>query len=114
MLFRSLFGKDTIDNQIDKFLGLGAKLVIMTIGKAGAVVSNGCERIKIPTLATDVVDATGAGDAFWSGFYASIIKGYTVKEALYLASAVSAYKLKFLGAVVELPSIEEIKNIYQL
>ncbi|MBU3200481.1 carbohydrate kinase family protein [Clostridium estertheticum] len=109
-----LFGKDTIDNQIDKFLKLGAKLVIMTIGKDGAIVSNGSEKIKIPTLASNVVDTTGAGDAFWSGFYAAIIKGYTVKQALYLAAAVSAFKLKFLGAVVELPSIEEIKNIYKL
>ena len=109
-----LFGKDTVDNQIDKFLGLGAKLVMMTIGKDGAIVSNGREKIKIPTLASNVVDTTGAGDAFWSGFYAAIIKGYTVEQALNLGTAVSAYKLKFSGAVVELPSIEEIKSIYRL
>ena len=41
-----LFGKDTVDNQIDKFLGLGAKLVMMTIGKEGAIVSNGREKKK--------------------------------------------------------------------
>jgi fructokinase len=35
-------------------------------------------------MADEVVDTTGAGDAFWSGFYASIIKGYTIKEALQL------------------------------
>lgn len=109
-----LLGKDTTDNQIDKFLALGAKLVIMTIGKDGAVVSNGREKIEIPTLASNVVDTTGAGDAFWSGFYAAIIKGYTVRQALNLGTAVSAYKLKFLGAVVELPSIEKIKSIYRL
>ncbi|MBU3099906.1 MULTISPECIES: carbohydrate kinase family protein [Clostridium] len=109
-----LFGKDTIDNQIDKFLKLGAKLVIMTIGKDGAIVSNGSEKIKIPTLASKVVDTTGAGDAFWSGFYAAIIKGHTVKQALYLAAAVSAFKLEFMGAVVDLPSIEKIKKIYKL
>lgn len=36
-----LFGKDTHENQVAKFLELGAKLVIMTIGKDGAIVSNG-------------------------------------------------------------------------
>jgi len=109
-----LFGKDTTDNQIDKFLGLGAKLVMMTLGKDGAIISNGRERIKIPTMASAVVDTTGAGDAFWSGFYAAIIKGYTVKESVSFGTAVSAYKLKFLGAIVELPSIEKIKIIYRL
>jgi len=109
-----LFGKDTTDNQIDKFLGLGAKLVMMTTGKEGAIISNGKEKIEIPTLASTIVDTTGAGDAFWSGFYAAIIKDYTVEQALNLGTAVSAYKLKFSGAVVELPSLEEIKSIYKL
>lgn len=109
-----LFGKDTYENQIDKFLKLGAKLVIMTLGKEGAIVSNGEETIKFNTLATEVVDTTGAGDAFWSGFYASIVKGYTIKEALELGFAVSAYKLKHLGAVVNLPNLEDIKEMYTL
>lgn len=109
-----LFGKDSNENQIEKFLKLGAKLVIMTLGKDGAIVSNGVETIKFDTLATEVVDTTGAGDAFWSGFYTGIVKGYTIKDALHLGFAVSAYKLKHIGAVVDLPKIEKIKEIYSL
>jgi len=109
-----LFGSDTHENQIKKFLNLGAKFVIMTLGKDGAIASNGEEIIKFNTLAKEVVDTTGAGDAFWSGFYTAIIKGYTIKEALNLGFAVSAYKLKYTGAVVNLPSLEEIKQIYNL
>ncbi|XJZ28696.1 carbohydrate kinase family protein [Bacillota bacterium Lsc_1132] len=109
-----LFGKDTPENQIEKFLNLGAKLVIMTLGEDGAIVSNGKETVKFDTLATEVVDTTGAGDAFWSGFYTAIVKGFTIRQALKLGFAVSAYKLKFTGAVVELPSLEEIKEQYKL
>lgn len=109
-----LFGSDTPENQLDKFLKLGAKLVVMTLGKDGAIASNGSETITFKTLATNVVDTTGAGDAFWSGFYASLIKGYTIKDALNLGFAVSAYKLKYTGAVVELPKLEKIKEIYKL
>lgn len=61
-----------------------------------------------------MADTTGAGDSFWSGFYAGLIKGYAVKEALELGFAVSAYKLKYVGAVVKMPKIEEIKEIYNL
>jgi len=109
-----IFGEDTPENQIDKFIKLGAKLVILTLGSDGAIVSNGESKITFHTLASEVVDTTGAGDAFWSGFYTAIIKGYTIKVALQLGFAVSAYKLKYVGAVVNLPSIEQIKNIYDI
>ncbi|QJD84051.1 carbohydrate kinase family protein [Cohnella herbarum] len=109
-----LFGKDTHENQIKKFLRLGAKLVIMTLGKEGAMVSNGVETVKYSTLATDVVDTTGAGDAFWSGFYTAAIKGYSIREALALGFAVSAYQLKYTGAIVDLPKLEVIKERYGL
>ena len=107
-----LFGKDTQEKQRAKFLELGAKLVIMTLGEDGAIVSNGKETIRFNTLATNVVDTTGAGDAFWSGFFAAIIKGDTIREALQSGFAVSAYKLNYTGAVVDLPRLGEIKKIY--
>lgn len=109
-----LFGKDNPLKQIDKFLKLGAKLVVMTLGKEGAIVSNGKETISFDTLADQVVDTTGAGDAFWSGFYAGLVKGYTLQQSITFGFAVSAYKLKFLGAVVDLPKLEEIKQMYSL
>lgn len=109
-----LFGKDTHENQIEKFLRLGAKIVIMTLGKEGAIVSNGVETIKINTLAEEVVDTTGAGDAFWSGFYAAVVQGHTIRQALSLGAAVSAYKLKYAGAVVDLPKLDIIKDMYRL
>ncbi|MDR4945220.1 carbohydrate kinase family protein [Neobacillus cucumis] len=109
-----LFGKDTHQNQVKKFLDLGAKLVIMTLGKDGAIVSNGKETMKLDTLATEVVDTTGAGDAFWSGFYTAMVKGLTLNEAILLGFSVSAYKLKYTGAVVDLPKLEEINEIYGL
>ncbi len=86
----------------------------MTLGKDGVLVSNGKETMRSQTLAKEVVDTTGAGDAFWSGFYSAVVKGYTIKEAVQLGSAVSAFKLKYTGAVVELPSLEKIKELFEL
>lgn len=109
-----LFGKDTYENQIEKFLKLGAKLVVMTLGSEGAIASNGKETVKFNTMASEIVDTTGAGDAFWSGFYTAIVRGYTIRQALNLGFAVSAYKLKYVGAVADLPKLEEIKALYRL
>lgn len=109
-----IFGPDTPENHVQKFIDCGAKLVIMTLGKDGAIVSNGKETIKFKTLATDVVDTTGAGDAFWGGFYTAITSSYTLKEALNIGFATSAFKLKHVGAIAELPSIKELKKLYNI
>lgn len=109
-----IFGPDTSENYVDKFIQCGAKLVIMTLGKDGAIVSNGIETIKFKTLATEVVDTTGAGDAFWGGFYTAITSNYALKEALNIGFATSAFKLKHVGAIAELPSIEELKTLYNI
>ena len=86
----------------------------MTLGKDGVIVSNGEETMRCPSFAKEIVDATCAGDAFWSGFYSAIVKGYTIRESVKLGSAVSAFKLQYMGAVVDLPSLEQIKEQYQL
>lgn len=109
-----IFGPDTPENHVDKFIQCGSKLVIMTLGKDGAIVSNGTETIKFKTLATEVVDTTGAGDAFWGGFYTALTSNYPLKEALNIGFATSAFKLKNVGAIAELPSIEELKTLYNI
>lgn len=109
-----LFGKDTPKNYIKQFIQLGAKLVILTMGENGAIASNGKELVEFPTLATEVVDTTGAGDAFWSGLYTAIVQGFTLRDALSLGFAVSAYKLKYTGAVVDLPKLGDLKHQYGL
>lgn len=109
-----LFGKDSPENQVENFLKLGVKLVVMTLGENGAIISNGKESIRLPALATEVVDVTGAGDAFWSGFYTALIKGYSIRNALSCGMAVSAYKLQYVGAVVNLPELEEIIELYKI
>lgn len=109
-----IFGCDTPENQGKKFIDLGAKLVIMTLGKDGAIVTNGDETLTFKTFATEIVDTTGAGDAFWSGFYTGLTKSYSLKDSLNLGFATSAFKLKHVGAIANLPTIEEIKDIYNI
>lgn len=98
-----IFGEDRPENHLATFLDLGAKLVILTLGADGALVSNGTEKIHLESVATDVVDTTGAGDAFWSGFYAGIARGRSVLEAVQYGMEISAYKLKHVGPVQRFP-----------
>lgn len=103
-----LFGKDIPENQIRKFLDLGAKVVVMTLGKDGVLVSDGVNIKKFDTLATEVQDTTGAGDAFWSGFYTAIVKERTIIDAVTVGLAASAFKLKYVGSITPMPKYEDL------
>ena len=109
-----IFGPGDASTQLDRFLDKGAKLVILTLGADGALISNGQQKQYFPTLATEVIDTTGAGDAFWSGFYAGIISQLTLLDSIQLGLAVSAYKLRYVGAITPLPKISDIKKLYKL
>jgi sugar/nucleoside kinase (ribokinase family) len=107
-----LFGRDKPEAQLRRFLDLGAGLVVMTLGKDGAIASDGKETRAYPSLAEEVVDTTGAGDAFWSGLYAGIVGGRSVDRAIRLGMAVSAMKLKSVGASVPASSVAEIERSF--
>ena len=63
-------------------------IVVMTKGKDGVTVSDGAKHYSAGILPdTGLVDRTGAGDAFGSGFTSVIAKGGTIEEAIQLGSA---------------------------
>ncbi len=81
---------------IETFHSLGVKYVVLTLGEKGATVSDGSKMMHLDSLATNVVDTTGAGDAFWSGLYIGLIEGYDIFTASKLGNAFSAEKLNML------------------
>ena len=95
---------------LEKFVNLGVKVVVMTLGKDGLVASINGEIIEQDSLAKKIVDATGAGDAFYSGLYAGLIKDYDIKTVITLGSLCSAYNLKVVGGIAHIPSIENLLN----
>jgi ribokinase len=57
--------------------------VVLTLGEFGAVVfpKNGRTYIEVPALPVDLVDATGAGDAFAGVFLSFWLNGASLEEA---------------------------------
>ncbi|MGW8357660.1 carbohydrate kinase family protein [Streptomyces wedmorensis] len=51
----------------DTWHAAGVRLVVMTLGAKGALVSLDGERLRLPAVATRVVDTVGAGDSFTAG-----------------------------------------------
>jgi sulfofructose kinase len=67
----------------------------------------------------DVVDTTGAGDAFYGAFLYGLVKGWSLQEIVRFSSATAAIKCTILGGLRGIPGLEEVneflkKNIKRL
>ena len=109
---KCLLGDMAPEKYIQAFHQLGVKNVVLTLGKDGALVSNGKAIRKVPSLAKKVVDSTGAGDAFWSGMYYSLLKGNDIFESAKFGSATAAFRVENVGSDTPLPSVEKIVENY--
>lgn len=98
-MFR-LFGKHLPHDEIFEFLhSHGAEIICLTLGSDGVVLSQkGKDPFSLPAIKLErIVDATGAGDAFWSGFLFAHIKGKSLRECLHIALKLAALKLQNIG-----------------
>ena len=72
---------------------------IITDGPMGGIAANGTETYRFGIYGdVKVKDATGAGDAFGSGFLAAIASGKSFRQALIFAAANSTSVVSKLGA----------------
>lgn len=94
-----LFIKDLEDLTPDELLKqlpmlsqrAGIRKMVVTMGEKGAVYySEDGETGVCPALKIDVVDTTGAGDAFFSGVATGITYGKTLKESCEIGTRLSA------------------------
>lgn len=102
-----LFGKGMNHEQIFNHLHhLGAETVCLTLGKHGAKLSKqGKEVIQVPALKVEkIMDATGAGDAFWSGFLFANLEGKSQEEQLTTGLKMAAIKLQNVGRIPDYAS----------
>lgn len=104
------FGPDkTPEQYIELFHELGPKIVVFTMGKGGSMVSeNGTIRGHLPARQINVVDATGAGDAFWAGFLTALLDDQPLPRCLLFAREVVELKLQAVGPLPNLMSRDDI------
>ncbi|MBK5114635.1 MAG: carbohydrate kinase family protein [Candidatus Heimdallarchaeota archaeon] len=74
------------------------RVIAVTKGSRGATIYSNDGTTNIPIFKVDVVDTTGAGDAFTAGMLYALTRGKSPKEAGRYAAACSAICIQELGA----------------
>lgn len=90
-------------------LAKGAKSVLITLGRQGAVWVNASGSRFIPAFEVKAVDSTAAGDAFIGGLGCALASRMSMEEALRWGSAAGALAVTRKGAQSSLPTAAELK-----
>ena len=89
----------------------GISTIGIKMGERGSYVSTPDEEMLVPAYPVDIVDATGAGDAYVAGFLAGTVKGWDLKTTTQLASATGAACVTAIGTTTGIQNLEETMKI---
>lgn len=93
----------SVEDATERLGRLGPDVVVVTLGARGAFARHPGGVAHAAPLAVDVVDTTGAGDAFVGALAASLARGADVTEALEVAVVVGALAVTKEGAQPSFP-----------
>jgi sugar/nucleoside kinase (ribokinase family) len=85
----------------------GPLTVAVKLGAEGALAVRGDEALRLPAERVEVVDSTGAGDAFDAGFLCGFLAGRSLAETLALAVACGTLSTRAIGGVDGQATLEE-------
>ena len=93
----------------DRLMARGVGAVVLTMGAQGELYRDQAGSLLVPALNLgDVVETTGAGDAFNGGFAVALAEGKSVAEALHFGCATAGISVTRSGAAASMPKRAEI------
>lgn len=107
---RHLTGHEDPYKTLDWIRQAGAQgVVVLKLGKEGAVLDDGASRTLVPGRVVKAVDATGAGDCFAGSLLARRCLGDDWLAAVRYANVAAGLSTMGYGAVAPLPTPEQVK-----
>lgn len=97
----------------DILLNNGVHAVVLTLGAEGAMIVTQQDSILVPAFQVEVVDTTGAGDAFNGALAVAIAEGYTLQDAVTFANATAALQVTKVGTAPAMPPRCDVETLLQ-
>ena len=98
----------TAERAARELLGMGPSAVVLHRGAHGALLVTPDDTIHIPSFSVDVVDTTGAGDAFSGALSVAVAEGLPLMDAVRRANAAGALAVTRLGTLPIMPTRQEV------
>ena len=95
---REITGETDYERTAKKLLALGPKIVAVTIGSEGSLIASGDEVAHVSAFRVNVVDSTGAGDAFMGGLSYGLLQGWDLRRVALFANGCAAICCTKVGA----------------
>lgn len=86
-----------IERVASELYKMGPKIVVITDGRKGAYAFDGKQLDFCPAFPSKRIEATGAGDAFATGFIGALMKKQSLREALRWGAANGASVVSYVG-----------------
>ena len=92
-------------------LDFGIDNVVVKQGSKGVFAINNAEECFVKAFECDVVDTTGAGDSFNSGFLYSFLKGYGLEKSCKIGNWVASRAIQGFG-MDKFPTLKELEEFF--
>lgn len=89
-------------------------LVIVTMDAEGSVLYEGGRETRIPAIPVQLVDPTGAGDAFRGGFLLAYQRGFEPSVCSRIGTVVASFVVESVGCQMNLPDWKRMEERYQV
>jgi 2-dehydro-3-deoxygluconokinase len=108
----ALFGDASPAATVARWHDWGTQEVIVKLGAQGCLVSDGISTEVVPAVkVANVLDTTGAGDAFNAGFIAARGAGQDLVQAAHSANRLAALVIQHRGAILPRERTQEIRSM---
>lgn len=102
-------GHEDLSRAQNELMGTGASMVVTTLGEDGCACLTVDSSVRVVGFAVDVVDTTGAGDAFHGGFIYGLLQDWDLARTARFANAVAALSCTALGGRAALPRLQNVE-----
>ncbi len=108
-----LTGDQSPEKSALSFIEHGANCVIIKCGKDGCIYMDKNQTGSVPAYKTKVVDTTGAGDSFVSGFIYGLSHNMDLPDCCRYGCAVASNVVEHMGAQETLFTIEDVNSRFE-
>jgi 1-phosphofructokinase len=102
-----LDGEAALVGAAHRFLEMGARVVVLSLGADGALAVSQSERWRASSAPVTAASSIGAGDAMVAALAVAMTRGLGLEDALRLATAAGAASVATNGSATDLGSIED-------